>query len=123
MTLKPLVIILSIFSLVTACDTHTATNEKTDFNKDKWQAGDWLTKGKMVDNIASESILIGKTKNEVIELLGQPNDSTYTSDRYYWTIDRGLKTGPLGLGGTWLFKLNVNFDTIDYKVNEVWISD
>lgn len=68
----------------------------------------------MADNIVSDSILLKKTKTGVSELLGQPDDSTDTASRYYWTIDQALKVGPLGLGGPWLFQLIVGFDSTNY---------
>ncbi len=121
--LKPYIKILSIFLLVTACNTRTATNEKIVFNKEEWQTGNRITKGKMADNIVSDSILIGRSKNNVIELLGQPDNSTDSCNRYYWIIDIGLNTGPLGIGDKWLFQLNVNFDSTHFQVDNVWISD
>lgn len=80
-------------------------------------------RGSMSDDIVSDSILMRKTKTEVIELLGQPDSPTDSFNQYYWTIDRGLRVGPLGSGGPWLFQLIVNFDSIDSKVNDVAIRD
>ena len=76
--------------------------------------------GKMVGEIINDSLLIGKSKSEVITLLGDQGD---TSGNFSYTVDIGLKTGPFGLGGVWLFDLNIHFDTLTRKVIEVKCND
>jgi len=93
-----------------------------NFDKAKWSSGDRRIRGEMVDKMISDSILIGKSKSEVLQLLGSPTASDTTSPLVY-EVDLGLKNGPLGLGGTWLFFMSVQFDTTTNKVNDVWCRD
>lgn len=93
-----------------------------NFDKAKWLSGDRRMRGEMVDKMISDSILIGKSKSDVLKLLGSPTASDTTSSLVY-EVDLGLKTGPSGLGGTWLFFLTVQFDTTTNKVNDVWCRD
>lgn len=95
-------------------------HDKVVFNKEEWLNGNESIRGKMVDNIINDSILIGKSKIEVLNLLG---DQTDTTGNLSYQVDLGLKTGILGLGGAWLFNLNIHFDTIQNKVFEVRCND
>ena len=97
-------------------------NEKIEFNREEWLQGDRRTHGKMVHNIIEDSILYGKTKAEVLNLLGNPTASD-TIGSFAYVVDIGLKIGPLGMGGTWLFFMTVQFDTINNKVQDVWCRD
>lgn len=102
-----------------------ATNhDKAFFNFDssKWKNGDRKIRGEMVDKMISDSILIGKSKSDVLQLLGSPTASDLTSP-FVYEVELGKKTGPLGLGGTWLFFMTVQFDTTTNKVNDVWCRD
>lgn len=96
--------------------------EVINFDKAKWLSGDRKIRGAMVDKMISDSILIGKSKSDVLQLLGSPTASDTTSPLVY-EVDLGLKVGPLGLGGTWLFFMTVQFDTTTNKVNDVWCRD
>lgn len=57
---------------------------------------------------------------EVLDLLGDQGDTT---GNFNYQVDIGLRTGPLGLGGVWLFDLNIYFDTLENKVFEVRCND
>ena len=74
----------------------------------------------MVDNIIENSVLIGKSKIEVLNLLGNQGDTT---GNLRYPVDIGLKIGPFGLGGMWPFDLNIHFDTLENKVSEVRCND
>jgi hypothetical protein len=74
----------------------------------------------MVDNIINDSILIGKSKVEVLNLLGDQGD---TVGNLSYQVDLGLKTGITGLGGKWLFNLNIHFDSLRNKVYKVSCND
>ncbi len=93
-----------------------------NFDKAKWLNGDRRVRGEMVDKLIADSILIGKSKSDVLQMLGSPTASDTTSPLVY-EVDLGKKNGPLGLGGTWLFFMTVHFDTTTNKVNEVWCRD
>jgi len=92
--------------------------KKIKFNKELWEKGDWKIRGQMVDNIINDSILIGKDREQVINLLGyddlKNDDSTPTYFSYIVDIEKNI--GPLGFGGKWLFDLNIAFDSITNKV-------
>ena len=114
-----LIIILALLFIVLGCGQEKQ-NEKVKFSRKEWLQGDRRMRGKMVDNIIEDSILIGKSKMEVLDLLGNPGDTT---GNFSYQVDIGLKTGPLGLGGVWLFDLNIRFDTLENKVLEVSCRD
>ncbi len=95
-------------------------DEKMKFNREEWLKGDRRTRGKMVHSIIEDSILIGKSKVEVLNLLGDQGD---TAGNFSYQVDLGLKTGPLGLGGIWPFDLNIDFDTLKNKVFYVRCND
>lgn len=94
--------------------------ESIKFNRDEWLHGDIITRGKMVDNIIEDSILIGKSRSEILNLLGEQRDTT---GNFSYQVDIGLTTGPFGLGGVWLFNLNIHFDPLTNKVVEVRCND
>ncbi len=94
--------------------------KKIDFNQEQWLHGDYRIRGKMVDNIIEDRILIGKSKIEVLKLLG---DQGNTAGSFSYQVDIGLKTGPFGLGGVWPFYLNIHFDTLKNRVFEVRCND
>lgn len=76
----------------------------------------------MVDHIIADSVLIGKTKAEVISLLGDPTASD-NSEPLVYVVDIGEKLGPFGLGGEWTFYMTVFFDTSTSKVINVRCGD
>jgi hypothetical protein len=118
---RDLIFILPLFLIliVLACKQENQ-DEKIQFNREAWLQGDSRTRGKMVDDIIEDSILIGKSKREVLHLLG---DDVDTSGNFSYPVDLGLKTGPFGLGGMWPFDLNIHFDTLTNKVFEVTCND
>ena len=116
---RNLIFITPFLLIVLGC-VQEKQNEKIKFNKEVWLQGDWRTRGKMVDNIIEDSILIGKSKKEVLNLLGDQGD---TIGNFGYFVDIGLKSGPFGLGGIWLFNLNIHFDTLENKVLEVRCND
>lgn len=95
-------------------------NDKIEFNNDDWINGDIQTRGRMVDDIIQDSILIGKSKKEVLALLGSQHDTT---GNFSYKVDIGLRTGPFGLGDIWSFNLNVHFDSTNNKAIEVSCND
>jgi len=113
------ILILAILLIVIGCNGENQM-EKIKFNQKKWLHGDQRIRGKMVDDIINDSILMGKTKREVLSLLGDQGDTT---GNFSYAVDLGLKTGPFGLGGAWLFGLNIHFDSLNQKVIEVRCND
>lgn len=116
---RNLIFILPLLFTAFGCGQQKG-NEKVEFSQEEWLNGDRRTRGRMVDNIIEDSILIGKSKMEVLNLLGDQGDTT---GNFSYQVDIGLKTGPFGLGGVWLFDLNVHFDTLTNKAFEVRCND
>ena len=112
-------IIFLIAILFSCCKSEP---EKIKFNKAQWLQGDWKTRGKMVNNIIDDSLLIGINKTQVIELLGTPTASD-TIGHLSYVVDIGLTVGPIGMREVWLFYLGVQFDTTSNKVVFVRCSD
>jgi hypothetical protein len=112
-------ILLALLVLVAAgCIERDA--EHIPFNREDWINGDWRTRGKMVDHLIRDSLLIGKTSEEVEQLLGEQDEEC---ESLSFPVDIGLRTGPLGIGGTWLFSLNVIVDTTSCRVIDVRCTD
>ena len=88
-----------------------------------WRTGDRRVRGAMVEDLEHRQLLIGATKLEVLELLGPPTASDTAGHALAYTVDIGLRTGPWGLGGTWLFCTTVVFDTLSGTVTEVHTRD
>jgi hypothetical protein len=116
---RNLIIIMPLFLFVIGCRQEKQT-ERLKFNREQWLHGDIRTRGEMVDNIIEDSLLIGKSKSEVLTLLGEQGD---TNGNFSYQVDIGLKTGPFGLGGIWPFDLNIHFDTLSSKVIKVGCND
>ncbi len=117
--LKKLIFILPLI-FIFSCSANNSEKESIKFNREEWLNGDIRTRGKMVDHIIKDSVLIGKTKIEILYLLGDQGDTT---ENFSYPVDIGLKTGPLGLGGTWVFEMTILFDTLTNKVFEVRCND
>jgi hypothetical protein len=117
-----LVFVSIIFIVLSGCAGRNDGLEKLPFNKEEWLKGDRRVRGQMVDNLIADSLLIGKSKSDVVELLGDPTASDTTGPIVY-IVDPGLKTGPRGVGGTWLFYLTVQFDSLTNRVFEVHCGD
>jgi hypothetical protein len=116
--MRPLFLLISVL-FVFGCSEKNS-REKIKFNHEEWLQGNMRVRGKMVDNIIEDSILIGKSKIEVLELLGDQEDTT---GNLSYAVDIGLKTGPFGWGGVWPFNLNIHFDSLINKVVEVRCND
>lgn len=118
--MKRYLIFISVFIFITLGCEEENQHKNIVFNRGEWLNGNERIRGKMVDNIINDSILIGKSKIEVLNLLGDQGD---TVGNLSYQVDLGLKTGILGLGGAWLFDLNIHFDTTQNKVFEVRCND
>jgi hypothetical protein len=116
---RNLTLILLLFFIVIGCRQNKQT-ERLKFNRGEWLHGDIRTRGKMVDYIIEDSILIGKSKSEVLSLLG---DQGETNGNFSYPVDIGKTTGPFGWGGIWPFDLNIHFDTLSNKAIEVRCND
>ncbi len=73
-----------------------------DFNKQKWES-DTEKRYELSEDLIESKILIGKTKKEVIEILGEP-DGWKEDD--YWSYYLGFKPSLLGIDPDYL---DINF--------------
>jgi hypothetical protein len=103
----------------TGCNKHQR-KKSIPFNQQTWLAGDREVKGQMVDHIIDDSLLFGKTKEQVVEMLGGDGDTTLNLS---YPVDLGYRLGPYGMGGVWLFELDVRFDSLTRQVNYVRCHD
>lgn len=93
------------------------------FEATAWRAGDRRVRGAMVEDLEGTRLLIGKSKRQVIDLLGLPDASDTAGQTLGYAVDLGLRTGPWGLGGTWLFFTSVVVDSTSALVTEVRTRD
>ncbi|MCC7503597.1 MAG: hypothetical protein IT229_13775 [Flavobacteriales bacterium] len=93
------------------------------FDAKAWREGDRRVRGAMVADLEKRQLLIGASKQAVIKLLGAPDASDTLGPRLEYDVDLGLRTGPWGLGGTWLFNTTVRFDTLSGTACEVRTHD
>jgi hypothetical protein len=100
------ILIFPVFLVFSASCGVIVNNEK--FDSAKWKNGDERAKGKMVYDLQSSKILIGKTQTEIVELLGKSDGNVLiesqpnTGDRFdidtnfpmdiYFTIHLDPKT-------------------------------
>ena len=81
-----------------------------DFDKEKWFA-DKNTRYEMRDDLVDSGILNGKTKREIIEIIGKSESADSTN---IWTYNLGMSGAGLG----WQFNsLQLTFE--DGKISEV----
>ena len=113
-TISAFILTLILYSCGTGSQTEK-NNEK--FDGKKWKTGDFRTKGKMTDNILNDSLLIGKTKAEILEMLGDPDQ--YNERIFHYAVDSGVKY----MNEPWIYWLSVDFDTINDTVRDVWLAD
>ena len=105
----PTLILLVIF--FASCRSDSLPNDVA-FDSARWKNGDSRTRGGMAHNLQQKSILAGKTKSEVAELLGKP-DSQPESENWLYEVDFGTM---FGKSVTTPINLNVNFDLSTEKV-------
>jgi len=110
---------LALLFCVAGCDKHQR-KKSIPFDQQTWIEGDREVRGQMVDHLINDSLLFGKTKEQVAEMLGGDGDTTLNLS---YTVDIGYKTGPYGLGGVWLFELDIRFDSLTKEVVSVRCHD
>lgn len=93
------------------------------FDAAVWKSGDRRTRGAMVTDLERSGILIGRTKAQVVQLLGMPDAIDTLGHDLEYPVDLGLRTGPFGSGGTWLFITHVRIDSATARAVSVRTSD
>jgi hypothetical protein len=91
------------------------------FNSAKWKTSAPEIKHQMVDDLVKNETLKGKTKSEVIDLLGEPLEDIYSEDKkIYYELDDGYH---FFSNRTYKFFLVVIFDKETERVQSFGIID
>ena len=91
---------IAVFCLIGQKDCRGAA----DFDPIAWRNGDYRTRGMMCRSLASSNILVGKNRDEVVQLLGPPDEDWPEFTKY--AIDLG------GIWERWMMRYNfmIEFD-------------
>jgi hypothetical protein len=82
------------------------------FETKKWKNASPREQGLMASDLVESNILIGKSKSEVLELIGVPKDSSTVN--FHYLIEFGYMAP---------FHLDVNFNKNENKVIDVTLID
>jgi hypothetical protein len=89
----------------------------TSFQSSHWLAGDARERGEMARTLHSSSILVGRTREEVLSLLGRPDSSSAEeASALYYSVDVGVRWA----SAPWMYTFVVTFDP---KTNRVASTD
>jgi hypothetical protein len=102
------------------CSDRNSDNSPIPFDSLQWKNGDRYLRGRMSHTLIADSLLIHKTSEEVLQLLGEAEilDST----GFVYLVNLG-DTGPLGLGGPWQFTFTIEVDPQNDRVYKVTCRD
>ncbi len=103
--------------------SHALLYSSNAFDVQAWRAGDVRQRARMVDELRRSSTLIGRTRQEVLELLGPPNSQSAAAMAYLYIHGNGLGDW-LGLPfSSWSELLVVEFDPVSGRVSAVQTQD
>ena len=88
-----------------------------EFDSLLWKNGDMATRGSMVKDLESRQILIGKSREEVRNILGSPGQEK--PDYWSYDVDIGVKWG----SSPWIYFFYISFDENIDSVDDVWHTD
>jgi len=108
--IKIRITILTLLFLFLYSCWNTAKKEK--FDSQQWKSGNQIERGNMSTDLVESKILIGKTKVEILNILGQPEDSSKTN--FHYVVDFGYMTP---------FHLDIHFDQTNEKANKITLAD
>ncbi|WP_347159378.1 hypothetical protein [Pontibacter chitinilyticus] len=87
------------------------------FDSERWKTADlnseanWSLRWDMMNSLRNNHELVGKSKSEIIELLGEPESKTNSTFRYYLGYSKnGINTGSL------IIKFNAEDRVVDFQV-------
>ena len=104
---------LVIGLLVSGC-SNSAT-----FDPEIWKHGNHRQRGKMVRELIRSEILVGKTKEEVTDLLGPPDSGAEETQDLFYIVDLGYRFG----SKPWTYQFHVKFSSEHDVVETVWYAD
>ena len=99
--MKHLFLLYFIFFLVPISCGHISG---TPFDSEQWKNADlnaeenWSLRWDMMNSLRNDYQLIGMSKNEIVDLLGEPNNKTETFAQYRYSLGYahfGIDTGTL----------------------------
>lgn len=113
---KILILILAI-SFAVSCKSDSLPNN-LPFNSEEWKTGDSRRRGRMAHDLQQKSILVNKTKFEVVELLGKPDEQSNSKN---WLYRVNFENKPV-ISVTSQINLSVNFDVETEKVSNTFFT-
>ncbi len=99
------------------------------FNSEEWLAGDEIERGRMYGDLFTSRKLNGKSREDVVKLLGEPNKKVMVEDREVWLyrienrFGNDLRNVPVTFDrkqGT--FAGGVRGGTISMVVDDDWVN-
>ncbi len=93
------IVLILVFSICLSLCISCAYKGEIPFERERWLKENALTKGNcrpaMARNLISQNLLVGKTRNEILEMLGKlenmseemQNKISYTLEEEFWIID------------------------------------
>jgi outer membrane protein assembly factor BamE (lipoprotein component of BamABCDE complex) len=100
--MKPTIILLIAIVLSSAISCGTISHEK--FDSEKWKHSNdtseatWSLRWDMMNDLRNNYALVGKTRKQIIDLLGKPDGNDDTKMSYYLGYSKtGINTGTLTL--------------------------
>lgn len=101
------------------------------FDSKAWKAGSSSSRGAMVQDMTDRGLLIGKTRSEVVDLLGKPDMCGVSTPRTVFSaacsdgkVDWfGYNVVTIPRCRFWKCYLNVNFSSDTYRVEDTAVSD
>jgi hypothetical protein len=104
------------------------------FEPGRWRSGTKSSRGAMVEDLIAKGLLVGMTRSEVLQILGQPDycgipvasspdiaaPAESSDPRVDWF---GYKVVTISRCYFWECRMNVNFDHTTYRVESLTVSD
>ena len=113
--------------------TFSGSPGTSKFNAEEWKRGTSVSKGAMVEDLIEHRFLIGKSRAEVLAILGEPDKcvipsptspglqrSTCADPRVF---SLGYKVITISRCYLWNCEMNVNLNSTTYVVEEANVSD
>jgi len=116
-----LLIIAIASGIVLLNGSRAGSPDAIPFDKARWTDRELIgqepyVRLQMIDSLLAERPLQGRSRAQVVELLGEPDKTDYFADYdlVYWL---GIERGFIGIDSEWLgIKLNEQDKVVDYKI-------
>jgi outer membrane protein assembly factor BamE (lipoprotein component of BamABCDE complex) len=101
---KSIILLIALLGIIICGYGLRGKITREEFNSYKWQKtnqnneNDWSTRWDMMNSLRNNYNLVGMTKNEIIKLLGKPDNSFSTSNTFRYFLGyahSGIDTGSL----------------------------